>query len=419
MTALAPSTEIGHYRLNYELGGSSFSNIWLADHLELHLPAAIKIIDKSQIPPGGPETRFIREINLLNQMDHPFLIKTFEMFDDDLRHYLVLEFADHGSLFDHVQANGPIPEGQARRYFVQLISALDYLHNVSFVPHRNLKPENVLLDRFNNIRLIDFGLTGNVKGTTELSAASAPEVAAGKKYIYSSDVWSAGVILYYMLTAQFPFHGENREGLVHSIMEDPPVFEGNFSPPLIDLLRKLLQKQREERITIPRIMEHPWFSLALFKSIRTLCVPDTLDMEIVRKLAKTGMDSKLLPDIIARDRTSEQGILYEILRRDSLIESLNVAITGPGEGAAPLGRRFTLEEVHAGPMAASRPHLRTVPRAPPPLPHPTAAVGHAVHAVASVALSFARPGMRGPVNPRPGTTRPRPVRGTASSVHLT
>jgi serine/threonine protein kinase len=419
MVDLESSASIGAYSLNYELGGDSFSTVWLAEHTELHLQTAIKIIPKSAVLPNSAQTRFIREIHLLNQMDHPFIVKTFEIFDDDIRHYLVMEFADHGSLYDYVQANGALSESQALRYFVQLISALDYLHNVSCVPHRNLKPENVMLDRFNNIRLIDFGLAGNVRGpeaAKEIGPSSSPEVAAGKRYVYSSDIWSAGIILYFMLTAQYPFTGEDREELCRNITEGQLVFEGSFSPPLIDLLRKLLHKQREERITIPKIMEHPWFSLAMFKTMPAFGPADTLDMEIVRQLAKVGYDAKLLPDMIARDRHSQQGILYEILKRHSLTESINASVTGAAEAPAQGGGRFSLAESQTARLAGTRPQLRIQTRVPPPVPHPAMPGAHAVHAVASVALSLAKPGVRGVVNsPRGGAPRPRPVRATASS----
>jgi serine/threonine protein kinase len=422
MAILESTVELGHYRLLRELGRESFSRVWLAEHTDLHKPVAVKIIEKSVIPAGAAETRFIREVNLLSQMDHPFVVRTFEVFDDDIRHYLVMEFVDHGSLLAHVRANGPLPEGQARRYFVQLIGALDYLHSSNYVPHRNLSPENILLDRFNNIRLVDFGLAGNVLGpisSREAGPCSAPEVASGKRYVYSSDIWSAGVVLYFMLTGEFLFGGADRLELFHSIMESNPVFEGSLSPPLIDLLRKLLQRSREERITIPKILEHPWFSLGLFKSIGTIVPSETIDMEVIEVLAKAGYDPKILPEIIARDRNSDQGILYKIIRRDNLTVAVDALISGTGEGTAQM-QRFAADGSSGLDGATVRRTMRP-PRIPggrslpPAMPR---ARMYPVHVVSSLAMSIGRSGVRGSDSPRPGTTRPRPVRAFASSGYL-
>jgi serine/threonine protein kinase len=284
-----------------------------------------------------------------------------------------MEFADCGTLYNYVRLNGPMPEVQARRYFTQLISALDYLHATGFVPHRDLRPENILLDRFNNIRLIDFGLQFNVSGRhSVVGPCLAPEVAAGGKYIYSSDLWSAGVILYFLITGDFPFCEEG-DALIQSITEKDLVFDAGLSPPLVDLLKKLLQKSRETRITIPRVTEHPWFSVNLYRAIKTLYASPTVDMDILAKLAKMGYDPKALPALIARDPRSNEAIMYNFLKRESLAQAADALLRAVEDSVTAHGHRLSNESratqlaVPPRQRRSSRPLVIPPPISPAPL----------------------------------------------------
>jgi 5'-AMP-activated protein kinase catalytic alpha subunit len=390
--------------------------VWFAEQADVASLAAIKAIEKSKIPSGSPETRFIREINLLQQMDHPFIIKTMEVFDDDIHHYIVMEYAGSGNLRDYIEMNGPLTEDRARCYFVQLISALEYLHTTSFVPHRDLKLENILLDRFNIIKLIDFGLESNVKGSDfalPVDPCMAPEVVSRKKYSYSSDVWSAGIILYFMVTGTFPFEGDTREKLFQSITGSESVFDRALSPSLIDLLRKLLQNEPRERITLPRVREHPWFSLTLHKALRPV-LSKTLDVEILQRLTKIGHSARLLSAIIVRDENSEPAVLYRFLKREKESQKINELLRGLRETSARLGHRYTTDD--AGTTVFIAPRDQTQVRSSRTAGfHPRLAQPHRVlHAVTSVVPASTRHGFRGMLSGRAVTARPRTVRETSS-----
>jgi serine/threonine protein kinase len=162
-------------------------------------------------------TRFAREISLLKAMNHPFVAELFEIIEDAGSFYLVMELLEHGNMLEYVNGHGRLNEDQARRYFCEIISALDYLHNWRFVAHRDLKAENILLDRHNNVRLIDFSLSKQFsKAAPTLVTAcgspayAAPEMIQGHSYTKAADIWSAGVCLFAMVAGHLPFEYNSR-----------------------------------------------------------------------------------------------------------------------------------------------------------------------------------------------------------------
>jgi serine/threonine protein kinase len=152
-------------------------------------------------------------------------------------------------MLDFVNEHGPLQEDRARRYFCELISALDYLHNSQLVAHRDLKAENVLLDRNDNIRLIDFGLSKYfTKGTPTLVTACgspaycAPDMIRGELYTKAADIWSAGVLLYAMVAGTLPYNADSIPDLLHKIVFDDIEYPQLMSRSLTDLLRRMLTK---------------------------------------------------------------------------------------------------------------------------------------------------------------------------------
>lgn len=158
--SIAPDkTRIGNYLMVRQIGSGSFASVWLAQHIKTELQVAIKIINKNKIESANSKTRFNREISLLKQMQHPFISEFYESIENDQNFFLVMEYAENGNLHDFINSKGRLNELQARHYFSELISVLEYLHGEKRVAHRDLKAENILLDRYNNIRVIDFGLS--------------------------------------------------------------------------------------------------------------------------------------------------------------------------------------------------------------------------------------------------------------------
>lgn len=141
------------------IGSGSFSSVNLGHHKITGTPVALKMFNKINLIKDDDKMRFYREVELIKSFHHPFVAEFYELIEDETYFYLVMEYAENGNMLNYVNTNGNLDENTARHYFSQLVSVLDYLHDIKKVAHRDLKAENVLLDRYNNIRIIDFGLS--------------------------------------------------------------------------------------------------------------------------------------------------------------------------------------------------------------------------------------------------------------------
>jgi hypothetical protein len=242
-------------------------------------------------------------------------------------------------MLNYVNNNGPLEEGRARRYFCQLISALHYLHNVRFIAHRDLKAENVLLDRNDNIRLIDFGLSrAFTKGTPTLLTAcgspayEAPEMIKGFSYTKAADMWSAGVLLYAIVAGRLPFDSENRQDLLQKIVTEEPRYPSIMSRCLIDLLKRLLVKDPNGRITIDRIQEHPWFSQCQYSLLigfnTTVIYGDGVDRDVIDCMSRMGIDCCGLYEQVLRGVFTRETAVYRELRRYKVADRISNFLKG-------------------------------------------------------------------------------------------
>ncbi|OIS95712.1 cbl-interacting serinethreonine-protein kinase 9, partial [Nicotiana attenuata] len=212
--------------------------------------------------------RIKREISTMKLIKHPNVIRIFEVMASKTKIYIVLEYVHGGELFDEIARHGRLKEDEARRYFQQLINAVDYCHSRG-VYHRDLKPENLLLDSFGTLKVSDFGLSALSKqvrddGLLHTACGTpnyvAPEVLTDKGYDgTSADVWSCGVILFVLVAGYLPFDEPNLNSLYRKILK------AHFSlPPWLSssskkLIKRILDPNPLTRITIPEILEDDWF----------------------------------------------------------------------------------------------------------------------------------------------------------------
>jgi serine/threonine protein kinase len=340
MDVIPGVSRIGNYIFQERLGDGAFASVWLALHELVHIRVAIKIVQRSSITDEDSVTRLTRELNLLKQMRHPFIAEFYECLEDDQAHYYVMELAENGTLLKYIVLHGALSEGLSRHYFSQLISVLEYLHNDIKVCHRDVKAENLMLDRHNNIRVIDFGLSNQfTTSNPHLNSAcgsppyAPPEMIKGQSYTQAADIWSAGILLYSMATGSLPFEADSLQGLLRKIVTQEVVYPGFLSPQLVDLLRKMLTKSPDGRITIAKIKTHDWFSQTQYEALFAMQLGEQsteaiVEPEIVDHMTRLGIETATLRQQLLLGTYTELTAMYRMLRRMRLTDEIRDTVEG-------------------------------------------------------------------------------------------
>ncbi|XP_049851326.1 myosin light chain kinase A-like [Schistocerca gregaria] len=263
------------YDMKEIIGKGAFSIVRKAVCLKTGRLCAIKVIDKKIMKDVKIQQHIMREIEILKTVKHPNIIGYLDTVDTESNLYIVLELANGGELFEQIYEKGPFSEDEARIAFFQILQAVEYLHSIGIV-HRDLKPENILLDS-GVIKLSDFGLSRLTKNSFFMKTLcgtpqyAAPEViimvnsdSAPAGYTNAVDMWSLGVILFNLLTANPPFSDECLDMSLYSQIATCTFTYDLFSMPNIsdsakDLVRKLLHLSPEERLTATEALNHKWF----------------------------------------------------------------------------------------------------------------------------------------------------------------
>ncbi|KAL3874242.1 hypothetical protein ACJMK2_037285 [Sinanodonta woodiana] len=256
------------YALGTTLGEGSYAKVKSAFSERLQKRVAIKIINKKKAPKDFREKFLPRELKCLAMIDHPNIVKMFEIMEFHHKVYIVMEHAGHGDLLEYIKLRGPIPDEKSKILFRQLVKAIDYLHKNNIV-HRDLKCENLLLDNMNNIKVSDFGFSrtfdpGDISKTFCGSAAyAAPEILQGQPYhLPLHDIWAMGVVLYIMACASMPYDDSNIKKMVQDQLSRKVAFSKSkkVSEDCKDLIFLILEVNKKKRATICSILEHPWLS---------------------------------------------------------------------------------------------------------------------------------------------------------------
>jgi len=259
------------YELGRLLGKGTFAKVYHARNLITGMSVAIKVIDKEKVLKVGMVDHIKREVSVMRLIKHPNVVELYEVMATKTKIYFVMEYAKGGELFNKV-LKGRLKVDAARKYFQQLISAVDYCHSRG-VCHRDLKPENLLLDENENLIVSDFGLSalteskcqdGLLHTTCGTPAYVAPEVINRKGYDgMKADIWSCGVILFVLLAGHLPFHDPNLMEMYRKISKGQFKFPKWFAPDVRRLLCRILDTNPKTRISIARIMKSSWFKVGL------------------------------------------------------------------------------------------------------------------------------------------------------------
>ncbi|XP_039219310.1 serine/threonine-protein kinase MARK2 isoform X9 [Crotalus tigris] len=265
-TATDEQPHIGNYRLLKTIGKGNFAKVKLARHVLTGKEVAVKIIDKTQLNSSSLQKLF-REVRIMKVLNHPNIVKLFEVIETDKTLYLVMEYASGGEVFDYLVAHGRMKEKEARAKFRQIVSAVQYCHQ-KFIVHRDLKAENLLLDADMNIKIADFGFSNEFTFGNKLDTFcgsppyAAPELFQGKKYDGPEvDVWSLGVILYTLVSGSLPFDGQNLKELRERVLRGKYRIPFYMSTDCENLLKKFLILNPSKRGTLEQIMKDRWMNV--------------------------------------------------------------------------------------------------------------------------------------------------------------
>ncbi|XP_025960119.2 testis-specific serine/threonine-protein kinase 1-like [Dromaius novaehollandiae] len=260
------------YNMGITLGEGTYGKVKAAYSDKLKRNVAIKIIDKRKTPQDFLEKFLPREIAVLKRMSHPSVVRTHEIFETFVgKVYIVMELGEKGDLLDYLKGTGAMKEDVAQKKFQQLASAIKYCHDMDLA-HRDLKCENILLDKDLNIKLSDFGfsrpLNRDENGKITLSktfcgsaAYAAPEVLQGIPCNPKiCDIWSLGVILYVMVCALMPFDDSNIKKMI-SIQKEHRIHfpkSRHLTAECKDLIYCMLHPDVSKRLHIDEVLSHPW-----------------------------------------------------------------------------------------------------------------------------------------------------------------
>ncbi|KAG1785573.1 Pkinase-domain-containing protein [Suillus plorans] len=447
---------IGLWKVGRTIGKGSSGRVRIARHSKTGQYAAVKIVSKNILM--NSITKLVdsaehmllsieREIVIMKLIDHPNIMRLYDVWETSSELYLILEYVEGGELFDYLCNKGRLSTFEALGYFQQIISAIDYCHRLN-IAHRDLKPENLLMDQNKNIKVADFGMAAwqarSKNGLLQTACGSphyaAPEVIMGKEYNgRASDIWSCGVILFALLVGRLPFDDEDLPTLLDKVKSGKFDMPAGIDLLAKDLITKMLQKDVVKRITIPEILTHPFYLSQEPKSVdastprlndiaRPLSDLEDIDQDILANLRTLWHDTSE-EDIKASLKSSEpnwQKGVYRLLTnyRDKHLENYDEeeemvqrkTRRKKSIGSDPQGMTGTTSQT---PHLARAPSFLP-PRAAPPTPHRAAGRTLPLHSDDSdrdcIQLGAPRITLCSPTPPRPGADLRSPLSSYITSL---
>jgi hypothetical protein len=323
------------YGFGKVLGQGSFGKVRLAWHRLAGAKVAIKSYEKSRIKDAAQWQRVQQEIKLMERLNHPYVVRLLETIENAKRIHIVMEFAGGGNLCNYVKARRRLPEPEARKIFLQILLAVEYMHSLGII-HRDIKLENVLFDSSRDMKLVDFGFSVACKDPSKrlkvfcgTPSYMAPEIVQRKEYLGRPvDIWSLGVLLYACLCGSFPFVAKTYPELYKRIAAAQLRFPEHVSNAAKDLIRRMLHPDPLKRIPLGRARRHPWAAPLASSVLRQVAMP--LDRSLLisdapasdlyeaalAKAAELGFSrQRVVESVLARSRTCYSSTYYLVLYR--------------------------------------------------------------------------------------------------------
>ena len=256
------------YRVIRDIGQGAFATVYKVQRVDDDEIFAMKVVKKSNLGSSDDIVRFQREIDSMTILRHENIVQLHDFFSDENNFYLVIDYCPNGELSDFIAKNGKINENTAALLFQQIASAISYCHSYG-VAHRDLKPQNILIQKFPFVKIADFGLCGYVRENDLMKtfcgspAFAAPECLSRTNYDgRKSDIWSLGVILFVMVTGEFPWNLSNTGIMIQQILKAEFKVPPFVSQTCKDLITSMMKENPNERISMEDILKHPFLKLA-------------------------------------------------------------------------------------------------------------------------------------------------------------
>jgi MAP/microtubule affinity-regulating kinase len=271
------------YTMGEKIGQGAYACVragWTKDTGER---VAVKVYDKSSLNRESRKRNVQREVHVLAKIRHRHIVGFREWFATDRHIYIVMEYVAGGSLQSLLrkQQNSRFDDASAKRIFAQICDGVGYCHSLRVV-HRDIKLENILLDRHGMVKLIDFGFAVAIPVGQKLKVFCgtpsyiAPEIISGQPYGFPGDVWALGIVLYVLLAGRFPFKAATQRELYRRIVRGTYVQLEHAAPEARDLLTVMLTKDQAARPTLDQVMTGPWISPSETSSCSSLTGRDVM-----------------------------------------------------------------------------------------------------------------------------------------------
>ncbi|XP_029719029.1 5'-AMP-activated protein kinase catalytic subunit alpha-2 [Aedes albopictus] len=397
-TTAQPLVQIGYYTLGATLGTGTFGKVKIGEHTKTKHKVAVKILNRQKIKSLDVVGKIRREIQNLKLFRHPHIIKLYQVISTPTDIFMIMEYVSGGELFDYIVNNGKLQETEARRFFQQIISGVDYCHRHMIV-HRDLKPENLLLDHNRHVKIADFGLSNMMLDGEFLRTScgspnyAAPEVISGKLYAGPEvDIWSCGVILYALLCGTLPFDDEHVPTLFRKIKSGIFPIPEYLNKQVVSLLCQMLQVDPLKRATIEEIKKHEWFQ----KDLPAYLFPSPVEQDssvidthaVSEVCEKFGVKEQEVHNaLLSGDPHDQLAIAYHLIIDNKRIadeaakaelKDFYVAVSPPPappvqpERHTPVNEPFKSPSIHPERIAPLRERPATTGSAPIPSPNITA-----------------------------------------------
>jgi len=350
MSTLLGTSLNGRYRLEARIGAGGMSTVYRALDVTLERQVAIKLMNREVATDSDQLERFRREARAVAQLSHPHIVGVIDAGEDDGRPYIVLEYVEGETLKDRIRRLGRLPIAEAVAYAIEIARALGAAH-ARHIVHRDVKPQNVLIDEEGSPKVTDFGIArtleedgltadGRVLGTTDYVS---PEQALGQHVTGQSDLYSVGVVLYEMLTGEVPFRGDNQVAVamkhVREELPDVQLKRPEVSAALAAVLDTATAKRPEDRYADDAEL--------------VADLEDVLAIETARSGSVTGEVTTVLRTLPSR---AQRRVPFRLRHPATVVGALMVIVA-----VAVLGIVFLAGRTHHGTAKLPQPAPKTAP----------------------------------------------------------